>query len=325
MDVLNSFFLHLGIRLYKENNLSDITWALLQASDEFKQLFIKFFFPEIEDNHIKYINAIEREKRDNSEKGSRVDFWICTDSAQYIIEAKINDKSHHFEQYRDDYNIQPSHFSYITNYIIDKDGEEYQIRRWENLYDYLYEHTKGENEVIEGYCEYVKQVCGFVKFKQPMRIDNIYNSLFEFLKTIEKIVNRVEDNKFELIKKKVTSMNGAQHYNVGVEFEIKDYVHHQEVTTPWVGIYYDKKRPDIYLGIKEGKPLCDYLKQNYRNNHNNLFEISGYDSRDAVFWFCLDKNKREILENSSELIEQEEILKKFIDDVVEYLLKVNRM
>ena len=52
MDTLNSFFLHLGIRLYKENNLSDITWALLQASDEFKQLFIKYFFPEIEDNHI---------------------------------------------------------------------------------------------------------------------------------------------------------------------------------------------------------------------------------------------------------------------------------
>ena len=199
MDTLNSFFLHLGIRLYKENNLSDITWALLQASDEFKQLFIKYFFPEIEDNHIKCINAIEREKTDNNKKGSRVDFGIRTDFAQYIIEVKINDKNHHFVQYEEAYNIQPCHFGYITNYIIDKDGE-YRIRRWESLYDYLHEHTHGENELIEGYCGYIKQVCGFVKFKQPMRINNAYNSLFEFIVTIEKLVNRTEENKFELKK-----------------------------------------------------------------------------------------------------------------------------
>lgn len=327
MDTLNSFFLHLGIRLYKENNLSDITWALLQASDEFKQLFIKYFFPEIEDNHIKCINAIEREKIDNGEKGSRVDFWICTDSAQYIIEFKINDKNHHFKQYRDAYNIPPAHFGYITNYIIDKD-EEYQIRRWENLHDYLHEHTHGENKLIEGYCEYVKQVCRLVKFEQPMRINNTYNSLFEFIITIENLVNRTEKNKFELIEKETRAIApryGARKHNLGVNFDIFKIGNEgssQKVATPWVGIYYNRKDIDIWLAIKKQDSLYSDLERNYSYD-NGSFEIYGYD--DDAFWFKLNKEERKKLENSSELIEQEEILKKFIDDVVEYLLKVNRM
>lgn len=319
MDELNNFFLYLGIRLYKENNLSDITWALLQASDEFKQLFIKFFFPEIEDNHIKYINDIEREKRDNSEKGSRVDFWIRTDSAQYIIEVKISDKNQHFEKYIDDYNIPPSHFGYITNYIIDKDGD-YQIRRWENLYDYLYEHTHGENELIEGYCEYVKRVCGFIKFSQPMKINNAYNSLFEFIKTVEKQVNRTEDNRFELTNCRIKLRGGGRSHNLGVNFDILigNKESSQKVAEPWLGIYYDREYIDIWFAIEQQDSLYNCLKRNYSNG-NGSFEI--YGDEDGAFWFKLNKKEREKLETCSELKEQEEILKKFIDDVVEYLLK----
>lgn len=181
MDILNEFFSYLGYRLNKENDLSDITWALLRASDKFRKLFLEFFFSDMGDRKIKN-SIIERERRDDKDNSSRVDLHIfIKNNPLYIIEVKINDKNHHFEQYKKEYEVLPDHFGYITNYELKKDGG-YQVRQWETLYDYLLEHINDEDKLIKGYCEYIKQVCGFVKFKGPMRLNSIYNSLFEFIK-----------------------------------------------------------------------------------------------------------------------------------------------
>ena len=53
------FFRFLSDKFRKENDLSDITWAMCQSCESFRQYFLKFFFPEIQlDEDI----SIEREK-----------------------------------------------------------------------------------------------------------------------------------------------------------------------------------------------------------------------------------------------------------------------
>ena len=96
----------------KENDLSDITWALCNASHKFKEVFLKFFFPEIQ---ISPDVVIEREI---SKDDSRPDFVIHNGSELYIIENKINDQAHHFGQYEKAFKVTPERFGYIANSLL---------------------------------------------------------------------------------------------------------------------------------------------------------------------------------------------------------------
>ena len=44
MDIIKSFFSNLADRRRKENDLSDITWAMCQASPAFQKAWLHFFF-----------------------------------------------------------------------------------------------------------------------------------------------------------------------------------------------------------------------------------------------------------------------------------------
>lgn len=70
---ISSFFRNLAVRFRKENDLSDITWALCEASPTFKGIWIRFFFgDELNPDDIDWI---QREATFD-DKGSRVDFLI---------------------------------------------------------------------------------------------------------------------------------------------------------------------------------------------------------------------------------------------------------
>ena len=64
------FFQFLSSKYHKENDLSDITWAMCQSCESFRFAFLGFFFPEMQ---IKPSLSIEREK---AEDDSRPDFYI---------------------------------------------------------------------------------------------------------------------------------------------------------------------------------------------------------------------------------------------------------
>lgn len=68
--MIKLFFEYLATRRYKENDLSDITWALCHACPDFKRIFIHFFFPDLEIDLIEYF---ERETRDDDEGNS---YWF---------------------------------------------------------------------------------------------------------------------------------------------------------------------------------------------------------------------------------------------------------
>ena len=96
---LSSFFEALAGRLYKENYLSDVTYALCQSDEVFKQFFLDFFFGNGAIN-------VSRDKveitRELSFDEGRPDFTIRVgDKEIYLIEVKIWNGSHHFAQYRE--------------------------------------------------------------------------------------------------------------------------------------------------------------------------------------------------------------------------------
>ena len=193
---ITEFFKHCSWIFSKENDLSDITWAMCMSSENFRNDFLHFFFPNIE---IKEDIRIEREK---TKDDSRPDFHIENGEDIFLIENKINDKNHHFDQYVKTFNIKPENLGYITNYEIDKKylDKKYSIKTWEELYNKFSSDIKDENQkdelLLKGYLEYVKAVCGIIKINKVMKLDGIYSlfSLMEILKTLSQ--RKTED--FEL-------------------------------------------------------------------------------------------------------------------------------
>ena len=301
--------------MFKENYLSDITWALLLTSDLFRQIFIRFFFPELDAKDIK---EIKREEGDEKEKDSRVDLWFLTKTNQlYIIEVKINDKKHHFKQYEKAYDIIPSHFGYITNYFLRKTGG-YQIRLWEDLYDFLRKESDkiddDENNLIKGYCEYIRKVCGIIKLKQPMNLQNLH-SLFLLIETLKKLVNRDIEKDISISFLKVKSIDGEKNYNIGVDFKIDSKT---ESIEAWIGTYYNDENPKIWIGINKelfNDGLCSTKGMFF--DFDNVPELGFY-------WFCLKSERRDEFEASISFERQNEILKNFIDEVVSFLFANTR-
>lgn len=157
-------------RYYKhENDLSNITVALCNSSGIFKEKFLHFFFKDIE---IKDVKEITREVCDPNGMGSRVNIHISMKAGDlYIIEVKINDRHHHFGQYETAYGIKKTQFGYITNYYC-QEGIElgYNVKRWEELYFYLTDNLDDKSDAfLKSYLPYLKKVCNFKIFKEPMK------------------------------------------------------------------------------------------------------------------------------------------------------------
>jgi len=89
MTVEEIFFGFLSQRRYDEPHLSDITWALCNASNQFKSLFLEYCFDEKVTT-----DEIIREYR---KEDSQPDFYFFDIAEkEYIIENKIDDHGDHF-------------------------------------------------------------------------------------------------------------------------------------------------------------------------------------------------------------------------------------
>jgi hypothetical protein len=92
--MLEEFFRDLASRHYKENDLSDLTWALGKNCDEFlKSLMVFFGFnfnPDLPTEIIREYFLGD---------GSRSDISIENGDSVFLIENKIYDRNYHVEQY----------------------------------------------------------------------------------------------------------------------------------------------------------------------------------------------------------------------------------
>lgn len=321
------FFRSVSYKFRKENDLSDITWAMCQSCESFRNSFLKFFFPDIQINRN---ISIERER---FEKDSRPDFYIDNGGELYLIENKIYDTNHHFGQYDLTFNVPPRRFGYITNYIIDdevirKNG--YKLHTWEELFYVFIKNFPDnveEQQLWKGYLEYVKNVCGIIKIDEPMKLDGIY-SLFSLMEILEKKLTNRKEELFEVRLYNTNKLcgNGNSNGATGINFELI-YKHLKDEETPqiwgWIGIYYNTINPKVMMGFYNksgwGKGYIDMLQ------NKDLYKQTSFEKpykEDSCLWFEMSKELRNDFEVCEDVIKQEALLKKFMDDVILYPFKL---
>ena len=134
---IEKFFRELSRRMYKENDLSDMVYALCRSNLDFMQFFLNFIFG------VEKLNASDfRIEREVSFEKDRPDFVLTKkDSGErYFIEVKIGDRSQHFAQYSTqlaklnknsnlDFNVIDD-VAYITKYL------GYITNSYENICQY---------------------------------------------------------------------------------------------------------------------------------------------------------------------------------------------
>lgn len=167
------FFENMAQRMYHENDLSDMVYALCLTNLDFKQFFLDFFFKEagLKAGDV----SIEREV--SYPDGSRPDFVIYAEGKVYFVEAKIWDRCHHFAQYSNTLtgtNAARFRLGYITNYKIKREElegndrdifdeiKESRVKLWKefiaNLESPEYA-TWNNSEEVQGMIAYCKKVC----------------------------------------------------------------------------------------------------------------------------------------------------------------------
>src|SRR5262245_7796833 len=112
---VTDFFSRLAERRYRENDLSDVTWALFHEVPRFAAFLADFIGitmpPGVPVN-------VEREVGLGAD--SRVDISCSVASATTFIEVKIYDRNYHLQQYAGRIVDHPgSHLVLLTNHVLD--------------------------------------------------------------------------------------------------------------------------------------------------------------------------------------------------------------
>lgn len=311
---MESFYQKLSERLYDENDLSDITWALCETEAKFKFLFLSFFFKEVKDVVSSSNITLIREK---SRKRSRPDFYFELGEQEYLIEVKIEDKIDNIRKYKEDF--KNPQIGWIANYkkIF---PHEIEARTWEGFNYFLerelpkYRFPKKSKELINFYIPYLKEVCSIIKLKK-MKIDN---SIFHINTLVKKIINNVYAD-FETKPQNITSDFG--NWYSGKTFVINK----KKKIRPWFGTYYEEKDMGIGIYFHSAKNwgFSIYNSKNIYKKGGKYFDkpTKEYDEKDGNYcWFEL-KQKWINKFNRSKPIKQEEILTGFFKEVVINTLK----
>lgn len=336
--LVNQFFSFLSERMYSENRLSDITWALCQVSKNFKFSFVFFFFKDVEKEDVRKIE-IEREKQLDE---GRPDFYLKIGNKEFLIENKINDKKHHFHQYLQTCK-DPSYLGYITNYVIkDEDdiddngnvkkwkelkNEGFRVHTWEEFYDYLNNcietnsNTLNEEErnLWVGYLEYIKKVCSIIKINRVMKIDGLY-SLYSLMTILEKLCREGKGNNYSLsyYSDGTMSTSKCQRGISGINFELIYNTSPNEKIYGWIGVYYDREKPEIWIGFDKSNGWgIKYIEKlnNLKFLEGNTFETP---VEEEALWFKMNNKTMDYLEQATIFDEQVRILKDFMDEVINY-------
>ena len=309
---------NISYRLYSENALSDVTWAMCHTCLSFRDAFLHFFFPEMQ------ISEEIEILREVSKDDSRPDFIIHNNNVLYIIENKINDQNHHFGQYEKSFGVTPERFGYIANYIIPQPDPEqkYPIRTWEDFYRHLglvNVEDKEEQSLIEGYRAYLRSVCSIINFTKPMNIEGIY-SLYQLIEILNKLCKRDED------KYSISVYNQGRTYDnkytdhsvAGINFEI-NLKKSKIQAWGWVGIYFSEEIPTICIGFSKkenwGQSICTLLAK-AKDLTDGKYSSAPYEEGDA-YWFDYIDGKETYEEwfDKLTLEEQTAQLKGFMDEV----------
>ena len=242
-NLLNNFFIYLGVRLRNENNLSDITWALMNTIPSFQDKFLEYCF----ERNICVMNQTIREDQSGD---SRPDFYFeDIEGNKYLIEVKIYDKNMHFQQYINNPKYSLAEKSFIANYA-HTEINGWKIKSWKGFIVFLKqkidEFNLDEKEIINSYINYLKATINYTE-PMTMNIDNI-SSLYDFYLTIADVISDIND------------------------IQINEYNNSKPCTPEKYGKYFYTTRPDqtncyFWIGITITNPTIITFEFEYENHY----------------------------------------------------------
>lgn len=308
---MNKVFEKLASRWYSENSLSDVTWAFAEGYPAFKRSFINFFFydfPETVDDELPTLI------REHAVAGARVDFFFKHRAQDHLIEVKIWDQSHHFDQYKDAY--KNSKKGYITNYNY-PETDDYQMRRWIGFKEYLEAEINRSvdleyKSIVEFYLSYLKSVCNL---KDIPKVDlTKSSSLHPFSTLLVKIAQQGhKDFKIRLNwgAKSFDQSRYGIYLNVQPKDSAKEY-------WCWIGLYLQDSNPYIYmdLNISQLHLSEGYYKSLTEGIYHKLPEVDR-EFYPAVYYVLKGEKEEEFHRTETNSAEQERILGSFFSEVLE--------
>ena len=311
------FFKELSQRMYKENDLSDIIYALCESNLQFKQFFLDFFF---KDKGLMAANVtLEREVQ--YEDGSRPDFVIRRlkdrEEEVFFVENKIWDRSHHFAQYIKTLKSKDN-LGYITNYPVNEQdldsanrqafnsikNKDNRIKRWHQFRKELAakaedinEQSWATSEDIQGFLAYCEEICPdnqeiVSNFELNGGAFGKVRSFYECLKARLSRSIKIKDKEIKLELWNRGSFNKPSEW-IGCYFGAENLL--QQKVWGWIGFYLHEntKTPGLCVEFLNktgwGKPVFDQIKERgYQVDY--CFDISDcWGKSEEEVNQCIDK------------------------------------
>lgn len=311
MSEISDFIEYLSWRMKDENDLSDITWSFCESSEEFRNLFLTFFFGNDKYNW----NKVTEFKREYSRAGSRPDFYFKNEGVEYIIEVKINDRNQHFEQYNKKNTFENAIKGYITNYKLNN-YSGYSLKTWEDFRNYIKNsNLKINRELLDGYINYLDNVCSIKEIKQ-MKLKAI-ESLYHFHNALDKIIECDNDNYFYT---RYTQTDKSSDIRQGRCFQLNFKKLDIGDIWGWIGLYFNEQTVlCIEFDKNEGWGLPVFKILDSCDNHNEgIFASKPYEE-DGAYYFDLLENQLQKFESTDIVENQIEILNSFFQEVIKYV------
>ena len=274
---VEGFFSGLYERMWKENDLSDVTYALCVGNVEFRQFFLNFFFGE--EKLCATEVDISREWCDGD--GNRPDFCIRNcDGQYYFVEVKLWDGNLHFGSYRDglkklnscDDDNAAKHLDYIAAYEIDKKSVSGcdSVHTWYEFYNVVKGLPSLNDDMIRGYGAFVYGVAGLQDNEQANSdIENYatfkegeFSQVRQFMKTIDVTIAAAED----VVEYAGSSRWFRRGCRMGKFFEVKNFKDDHSAWG-WIGAYYNYGDAEICVWFEDrpgwGKLVCDKFRDKH--------------------------------------------------------------
>ena len=286
----------------KENYLSDITYALCESNQAFRQFFLDYFFGEMK------LDAQQVDiTREYRFEGYRPDFVIERREPRdfFIVEVKINDRNHHFKDYETALgkiykencpsicqyqgNLK-DHIGYIANYQITpnetKEAKGFNhVRTWRDFYAKLDGVHWLNDKAVEGYGQLCKDVCGFVDITR-YTIDLQDFALIQ--KSQEWIENLFDNND------KVRPYDGyyqqacQKNWRIGRYFEVVNYRGRKKGVFGWIGVYLVDKGAQFVVAFEDRKGWGDLVCRDLKKIAHDDFTIEYDDKWDRSLYFYMN-------------------------------------
>lgn len=311
MSSIVSIIEKLSERFQSENDISDITYTLLCADNDFKRIFLNILFKNIKVEDILYI------QRELPEDDSRPDFIIETSKDKYLIEVKKWDRNQHFEQYIKTF---PDYKrAYITNYELGNEKSlyenDYHFFTWKEVFEKLSEiNTEKHHEVIEGYLKYLKTVCSLMEVND-MRFNNL-NNLAQFNACVKELIDASYGNL--ICRPYDTKYNYSSNYS-GSYFSLKTR-DEKKVIYPWFGVEYNEDTK-IRIIMEFDTGWCSILKD-YKNEiltNINIKNNTTCTTDKSGIYVTLKDDFFDELQKENNIEKQKEILKSFFENAISVL------